>query len=233
MNKELKTIPWEIKADVNKREFEGYASTFHNRDLVGDIVQPGAFSKTINERRDQIKVLYNHREPLGYPLHMEEDSKGLYVKAHISETSLGNDVLTLMKDGVIDRMSIGYDIIKDEYRSEGGRTDRLLKELKLFEFSPVIFPANEMASVTGVKAAMTHDEILNMLDGLHMAEMLKSANPDRVRASLNLLEEKIHETYRVIEPGDNPTQKNTSQQDPPEWQSILDEIKSYSRAHSN
>lgn len=156
--KEIKTFPFEVKLNESKRTVEGYASTFGNKDLVGDIVTQGAFKKTIRERADKIKLLWQHYDPLGKPLHIEEDSKGLLVEAYISKTSLGNDALELVKDGVIDAFSIGYDVIQDEYK-QADQT-RLLKELKLHEFSLVTFPANPEAAVSGIKS---YSEFTNAL----------------------------------------------------------------------
>lgn len=173
MSKQVKSIPMEVKINEENRVFEGYASTFGNKDFVNDIVVAGAFKKTIEERfaKKQIKVLYQHYEPLGIPLHMEEDSKGLYVKAHISRTQLGNDVLELMRDGVIDRMSIGYDIIQDEKDDKAGT--RLLKELKLYEFSPVTFPANEEAIIEQVKSIDDMEQLLRKTVGGDLTRLLK------------------------------------------------------------
>jgi len=96
---EIKSFPFEAKVDLDKNEFEGYASTFGNRDLVGDIVERGAFAKTIQERlpKGLVKVLWQHYEPMGLPKHMEEDSKGLYVVAKVSKTNENQDRLQLMK----------------------------------------------------------------------------------------------------------------------------------------
>lgn len=173
MAKQIKSIPMEMKLDEDTRIFEGYASTFGNKDFVDDIVVPGAFKKTIAERfpTRQIKVLYQHMEPLGMPIHMEEDSKGLYVKAKVSNTTLGNDVLELMRDGVIDRMSIGYDIITDE--KDRTTNARLLKELKLYEFSPVTFPANDEAIISQVKSMNDLEAMLSKTVGGNLARFLK------------------------------------------------------------
>jgi HK97 family phage prohead protease len=135
--------------DSNMDTFEGYASYFNNVDSYGEVIQKGAFKKTLNENADRIKVLYQHRTdmPIGKPLEMYEDDKGLYVKAKVSMTDIGKDVLTLIKDGVINEMSIGFDIVKDEVSNK----IRYLKEIRLWEFSPVTFGANDKAKITGVK----------------------------------------------------------------------------------
>ena len=153
---EIKAIGFDdSQVDMVERTFKGYASTFGNLDEVGDIIEAGAFSKSIQERgpsgTKQIKVLWQHDEPLGMPIVMQEDSKGLYVEAKISKTRLGDEALELMRDGVVDRMSIGFSIPSGKAVWDETMGVRKIKEVKLFEFSPVTFPANEMAVVTGVK----------------------------------------------------------------------------------
>lgn len=147
---QLKSLTFESKAvNTEKRTFEGYASTF-DLDQGGDLITKGAFTKTLQEAGSRVKVLWQHHEPIGRPLEMEEDEKGLFVKAKISKTRLGDEALELMKDRVIDRMSIGYRIPegKSEYNSDG---IRVIRELKLLEFSLVTFPMNEAAIITDVK----------------------------------------------------------------------------------
>src|SRR5690554_6621855 len=55
-----------------------------------------------------------------------------------------------MRDQVVDRMSIGFQIPagKSEYDKDEVRH---IREVKLLEFSPVTFPMNEAAIITGVK----------------------------------------------------------------------------------
>lgn len=149
---ETKDFTFEIKQlNEEKRVFEGYASIFGNVDAYGDIVQKGAFKKTINERKNKIKILWQHNptQPIGKLTEAKEDDIGLKIKGKISETEKGNEVLKLMKDKVIDELSIGYNTVKKDYDNEG---HRLLKEVKLFEVSPVTFAANPLANVTGVKS---------------------------------------------------------------------------------
>ena len=149
---ELKS--YEIKEsaiNMDERTFKGYASTF-DLDQVDDIIHPGAFRKSIQEAfpAKKIKVLWQHWEPLGMPVEMYEDAKGLYVKAKVSKTTLGDEALELMRDGVVDKMSIGFKIPKGkcDYSDDGVRN---IREVQLLEFSPVTFPANEAAVITGVK----------------------------------------------------------------------------------
>jgi HK97 family phage prohead protease len=145
---EIKNTKFELKAS-GENYFEGYASVFNNIDSHDDIIEAGAFTKTIKENKNRIKILWQHdmKEPIGLPEVMEEDSKGLYVKGKISMTDTGRKALTLIQDGVITEMSIGFDIVKKDYRKVNNKDVRVLKEIKLWEFSPVTFASNNLAKI--------------------------------------------------------------------------------------
>lgn len=147
---------FEIKnadVDLENRIVSGYAATW-DLDQVDDIIHRGAFSKSIQERMpaNKIKVLSQHDVLIGKPVEMYEDEKGLFVSAYISPTTRGNDDLQLVKDGVLDRFSIGFSIPGGKYEIDE-KGIRHIYEVKLMEFSLVTFPANEAAIVLGVKAA--------------------------------------------------------------------------------
>jgi len=147
---ERKAVNFEIKKDdIAGRVFAGYASTF-DIDLGGDIITPGAFKKTIEGRQQAIKVLWQHNEPIGKSMRLYEDNIGLFVEGKVSKTRLGDEAIELMRDGVIDQMSIGFSIPagKSEMSEDGLR---IIREVKLYEFSPVTFPMNENAIITSVK----------------------------------------------------------------------------------
>ncbi|PRX16664.1 hypothetical protein BX659_1623 [Orenia metallireducens] len=159
MKYKTKRVHFELKDfDQETGIFTGYAAVFSNVDAGGDLIQPGAFTKTLKNNKDRIKICWQHDpySPIGKPLEMREDKKGLFVKGQISDTSLGKDVKILMKDGVINELSIGYDTVKKEWK-DGVRH---LKELKLYEFSPVTWAMNDEALITSVKA---NDDIKEVL----------------------------------------------------------------------
>ncbi len=151
--------------------FESYASTFGNVDDGKDKVIAGAFKRTINNRFKQsraplIKVLRGHWDLIGIPKHMEEDSTGLLTVSKISKTPLGEETMMLIRDKALSSMSIGYKKIKYHKDEESGITD--LEELKLYEYSVVDFPMNEMAAITGLKALefMQDSNVIQMLEQL-------------------------------------------------------------------
>jgi len=149
MTIEYKNFRTDIKATKDMK-FEGYASVFGNVDAYNDIMQSGAFTKTIKENLARIKVLYMHDSysVIGRPTKLYEDSNGLGFEADISNTTLGKDVFTLIKDKVITEMSIGYSPIKWSWDEE--MEVRTLQEVRLWEISPVTWGANELAGIKGL-----------------------------------------------------------------------------------
>jgi HK97 family phage prohead protease len=181
---ETKALPTEFKVSGDGRTVEGYASTFGNVDYVGDMVVAGAYKRTLNNNMGRIKVLRDHESPIGVPVEAYEDTKGLYTRSRISDTQLGNETLTLLRDGVLDRMSIGYEPVQKEHGKHEGKDVRFLKEIKLYEWSIVTFPANDAAAVTGIKALEDLDRAFHefkagRLSAVALADMLsKSVPPD-------------------------------------------------------
>lgn len=159
MDHEYKTLEFKVTdLDWEGRTVEGYAAAFGNIDLGGDVIHRGAFAKTLVERGNKVRFLWQHDrgEPIGKPVEMHEDDRGLFVKAIVSDTSRGRDALALLRDGAISGLSIGYDAIPgatEFSKTPDGKTIRELKELRLWEFSLVSMPMNEAATVLALKTA--------------------------------------------------------------------------------
>lgn len=181
MNMLTKSFSFEIKENNdNDMTFEGYGSIFGNLDSWRDIVEKGAFARTIKNNKSRIKILWQHDwwEPIGKPLDLEEDDKGLFLKAKISDTDTGRKAYTLMKDKVINELSIGYNIIKYEYDKE--KDIRYLKEVKLYEISPVTWAANDKAKINNVK----FDDLLQEIKS---GNILKNASKDKILEAIKAL----------------------------------------------
>lgn len=209
---EIKNLQFKNSAiDIDSRTFTGYASIFGNIDSYDDIVMPGAFSKTIQERKDKVKVMYNHSWTIGKALEMEETGKGLFVKGYVSTTQRGDEVLALMADGAIDEMSIGYEAIKWDYDEMSGKQVRKLTELKLYEFSPVDFAANDQALITGIKALavkrgfdIDEERINEIMQSLREPTESLSAEPIKsLLLSDPLIQEEFNRKLRLAQYGLN------------------------------
>lgn len=152
------------------RTFDAYASTW-DVDEVDDRIQDGAFTRTLKDRFEtplreygysDIPLFRDHESNIGITLEMREDRVGLWVKARVSRTSLGNDTLELLRDRAISRMSIGYIVTKARYEQDPrtGRQIRVIEELILLEVSVVTFPANDKARVLQVKSRWNPEQVL-------------------------------------------------------------------------
>lgn len=152
--RERKAFSFELEsADESTGEFSGYAAVFGNRDSGNDIIEKGAFAKTIVEDFHRIKILALHNDcwlPVGKPIELREDDRGLFIKGKISDTSMGRDIRTLLKDGVLNELSIGYGAVEFDYDSK--QDIRHLREIKLWEVSIVTWAMNDQARVEEVKA---------------------------------------------------------------------------------
>lgn len=146
---------FELKAADEAGAFEGYASTFGNKDQGGDIVERGAFARTIKAKGARgIKMLADHdpKQRIGVWEEMREDDRGLYVRGRLlTEKSNGKDAYIDLKSGALDGLSIGGRTVADAV--DGRKRARIIKEFDLYEISLVSFPMNEAARVTAVKAA--------------------------------------------------------------------------------
>lgn len=158
MNLDYKACPTEFKAlEDQPGKYDGHFSVFGNVDDGGDITEQGAFAKTIRENGHRVKVFFAHdwMKPIGPPPSLlEEDSIGLHAAGKLTLDSFwGRETYALMKDGAITEGSFGYNTIKADIDSDGIRR---LKEVKLYEISPVPLGMNALTSVQALKAAMTN-----------------------------------------------------------------------------
>ena len=135
---------------------EGYASLFGEIDQARDMVMPRAFAATLATRNiRRIPMLFQHdpSEPIGVWLELREDHRGLFVRGRlIPEVARGRELLSLLRAGAIDGLSIGF-------RTSKARIDpktriRRLLAVDLWEISIVTFPLLPGARVRAVKRAM-------------------------------------------------------------------------------
>lgn len=203
---ERKSVPVQFKADAAKRQITGYASTFGNVDRVGDLVMPGAYTKTLAEDlpAGRIKVKRNHQALIGKPVHAEQDSTGLLTVSAISKTPLGDETLALVEDGVIDRMSIGYVPEQKRYAMQGDQKVRQLTTLQLFEWSFLDDPpANDAAVVVGVKSLADVSMVLYQMQDALCALRTLSYTPPEIAERLTALIADMQDVAAATEPADD------------------------------
>lgn len=134
----------EVRAEGDGLSFRGYAAVFNSKseDLGGfrETIRPGAFSKTLGEKRS-IKMFLNHNTDVVLAstrkgtLSLTEDSKGLLAEASLPDNEWGRPVADAVRRGDIDSMSFGFQTVKDSWSEN--LSNRELVEVRLFEVSPV------------------------------------------------------------------------------------------------
>lgn len=143
---------------------KGHAALFDNRTLIADSfyeeLQVGAFTKTIQE--GDARCLWNHdmnfvlgRVKSG-TLRLAEDDLGLLIDCDPPQTTLINDmVLEPIRRKDVDQMSFAFEPVRTEWiEQEGDYPIRRLLEVKLYDVSPVTFPAYPDTDVA-VRNALT------------------------------------------------------------------------------
>lgn len=160
--------------------FTGYGSVFYLIDRHADVITPGAFKGCVDNFLAEGfigGVGHDHDRPIGKPVEAYEDAKGLFLRAKFSDVPAAHEARTLIKDRVVNKLSIGFEPETVQIMDEKGvkslwqaaqyqptRDDlRRLKKAdyfnvisevrKLFEVSPVTIPANDLCDITGVKTA--------------------------------------------------------------------------------
>lgn len=154
-NFQTKDAPNDIlDVDMGKKTVKAVWARFGNVDLDGDIIVPEAVTKTIMERGPQGKKLIwsliDHcptmKHTLGKPSELYVDGDKLVALTTIVETELGEDILKLYEAGVINQHSIGFSTVKSEMQGD----TRIIKELKLYEGSAVLWGANPETPTLGM-----------------------------------------------------------------------------------
>ena len=161
-----------IDYDEKNGIVKGYGSYFDNKDSDMDIIRKGAYQKTISENGERVKYLYQHdmMQPIGKMKELYEDDKGLVFVAEIPKTQLGNDVMELMKAGVITENSVGIMPIVKENKGDY----RELREVKLYEISAVTLAANDQAKILDVKGLKNIDQVYKRYDNI--CKLLRKGN---------------------------------------------------------
>ena len=157
MKLNYKSVPLtgvELRFDEGNRRFKGYASTFNGNDSYGDTILPGAYKKILAEGT-MPKMFWGHDWdiPIGKWLSAVEDEKGLLVEGEFTPgNSQAEAVMSAMKHGTVDGLSIGFRLAEGDYESkkDGGR---IIKNItKLYEISVVNFPADDDARISEVRS---------------------------------------------------------------------------------
>lgn len=178
---EHKILPiFVTKVDADQGVVDAIVSVFGVLDYGNDMIVNGAFAKTITERGRKIRVLDAHNswsvlDVIGKPLEMREIGRdelppqvlekypeatgGLFTKTqYLMDTPEGAGAFARIKADAVNEYSIGYEVMSAEYKkvkaADGTEVNaRILKEIKWWEYSPVVWGMNPATATVGAKGA--------------------------------------------------------------------------------
>lgn len=161
---EYKCFRFKADAVNDDGEFTGYASTFNEKDLGGDIVVPGAFDqwlglwKSGQAQTPPILDNHDHTQVLGLYSEITPDNKGLWVRGKLNqEVAAARERRALMKQGALSGLSIGYALYPGGYRWDAVQKAYMLTDIELYEISLATFPMNTSARVGTVKGMFSRE----------------------------------------------------------------------------
>jgi len=190
---ELEIREFAASADLEERTVTGLAVPYGQSADIGGSYQerfaPGAIDSI-----EDVKLFYGHEDPIGKIIEGRDTEAGFEITAKISDTPKGNEVLTLLRDGVLNKFSVGF--LPLEQEREGSTITRTKVTLK--EVSIVPFPAFSGANITEVREVQ------------HQAIQIEAPNQERNSMSENMelevrtVQDEVAELRRVVEAGLNP-----------------------------
>ena len=190
-----------IRAGGDGRTVEGYAAPFDEVAEIFDfeghymeVFRKGAFARSINKRTPQ--VFFNHgmdlylrpterfAMPIGIPLELREDAKGLFTVTRYAKTPLADEVLQLIDEGAIRGQSVQVRRTPaggGTRRRQGGHKETGLDlverlDVQLVEYGPTPLPVFAGAKITGVRAGIVYSQISDFSDEERsaLAELLRA-----------------------------------------------------------
>lgn len=182
----MRDLPFELKELREDGTFEGIANVLGVEDLGGDIIERGAFQKTIADN-PIVPVLWQHKpdEVIGQG-EISEKSRNVLIRGKLDlDDPTGAKAYRKLKNKLVRGLSIGFTATKYRWQELKGRTVRMVEEVRLWEVSIVTFPMNEGAMVTAVKSqdkedpgpAATVSELVSRIDLLEQKIQSLQANP--------------------------------------------------------
>ena len=192
---EMETRSFEVRLEADTREVVGLAVPYGQTADIGGVYReqfvPGAIRSV-----EDVKLFWQHSEPIGKIMSGRDTDAGFEIRAMISDTPRGNEAYTLLRDGVINKFSVGFAPV--EQTRDGDLVTRTLVDLK--EVSLVSFPAFAGASVSEVREEITVTEVVT--DSIQQKETNMSEN---MELDVRAVQDEVAEIRRELELVKTPT----------------------------
>ena len=167
-NKEVRTFnvsDIEVRNDDGNNVVVGYGAVFNSEsnDLGGfvEYIADGAFDGRLE---DDVRFLINHdglplARTTNNTLRLSVDERGLKYEADMPETTLANDLMTLLRNGTISQSSFAFTVEEDSWENVEGRNIRTINKVsRLYDISSVTFPAYSEAGSFALRSLETWQE---------------------------------------------------------------------------
>lgn len=155
-----KTTDLSIKELNESGHFSGFGSIFGNRDRQADIVERGAFTKSLELHRSKgtspvLLWMHDQSQPIGKFTRITENERGLHVEGQLAlKTARGAEAYELLQMEAVRGLSIGFTVPANGSEYDHNTKSNRLKQIDLHEISIVSIPANEDALIAEVKSAI-------------------------------------------------------------------------------
>lgn len=165
----FRAFAFDVKTKGDDGVIEGYGAVFGNIDEYRDVIEKGAFSRTLEERKEKDRpfpMLWQHltSEPIGVWTKLAEDKTGLYVQGRLLKDKIAkaSEVWAMIQERIVTGLSIGYRTVAARFDEKN--LIRYLTDLDLEEISAVVFPANDEARVEAFKVAVREGNFPSIKD---------------------------------------------------------------------
>ena len=192
---EMEVRSFEVRLDAETREVTGLAVPYGSTADIGGVYRE-AFAPGAIRSVEDVKLFWQHSEPIGKIIEGRDTEAGFEIRAKISDTPRGNEAYTLLKDNVINKFSVGF--VPVEQTRDGDLVTRTLVDLK--EVSLVSFPAFAGASVAEVREESTVIEVV--ADSIQTKETNMSEN---MELDVRAVQDEVAEIRRELELVKTPT----------------------------
>ena len=187
---EFETREFEARADLEERTIVGLAVPYGQLADIGGAYQERFVAGAIDSVED-VKLFYGHEEPIGKVVEGRDTEAGFEILARVSDTPRGNEVLTLMRDGVLNKFSVGFLPVESE--RDGTTITRTKVSLK--EVSVVPFPAFTGANITEVREEQVAPEAELTI------EQERDSMSENIELEVRSVMDEVAELRRVVEAG--------------------------------
>jgi HK97 family phage prohead protease len=189
-----RSCSFEVRAagEPAAREFEGIGVPYSDETEIF----PGfreAFDPGSVEGAEDALILWRHDEPIGRVVSARDTDAGVHLRGRLADTAQGRDAYELLRAGVIDRLSIGFEPLEHRQTEDGLIVHT---RVRAREFSLVPFPAYDNAKVSGVRSRAGAANHHHHTEGQTMEPTTLDAA--EVRAELEALTQRTEDQTRQI-----------------------------------